>query len=438
MRKKRTTSKKHRPVKKTVAKKSRHPRPRTPSLQVPLLKGDTDHPYIGARLFLSDIVDFSSLEHHEQVEAGLHLWAFLQTKWGQRFTETNGYRNGTGDGLLLACNSHLLSPWDFVQMARAFIEHMANHNPPYKVRVGLHVGTFTPLPGAGPDRNHIVGTGVNEVARVCPLGDEGDIVLSEQFVQMWKDAGHGDIARCVSPVLNEPAVEVFIKRGKTIGVRFCRLPGAVSAGWPDKVKGYLRVDELLKHYLQQIEEMLATTLGLRADGEKIAPRDIDVRVSVFSLERTKEGASLRSTPYRYDHVLRFDGPLGRTAYPVEMNLQGRDEGKGPVGRAYDGRCHLFHRFPAADDNNLEEYCAAVKERTGLDPAIASRFRRKARAFMAVPFTFTGGPRPDGILCVDCMHPLDHIEESELKLIAEQVGAEYELTLALLWRLRGQL
>ncbi|MCC6415546.1 MAG: hypothetical protein IT582_06530 [Opitutaceae bacterium] len=378
----------------------------------------------GGFILIGDIVDFSKMSQEDQVAAVSHLWRFFAKpaweKWHER-----AYFNCTGDGLVLTCPTGRHR--EFVDVAGALIKHMHSARPRVGLRIGLHLGPFSQPRLAGVNDLQAIGTGINQCARLCPLGDDGDIALSEEFVKGWYNEEQDKISRSLAPPLEEPAIEVFIKHSETMLVRFHRSKLTKGRPPPRRIQDYDRARSLLLDLLRDMEQVVEG--ALRNASTRIKKHQLDIRVSLFAEQFRQRRLQLRATDLRYQRSGTTVMP-GDTVYPIDHG------GRGPVGRAFASPqkgCQVINNLPTPA--KVDAYVAAMGRQTGLEADIVRQFQRKAQTFIAIPFGLDPG-KASGVICIDIMDPLTEFPIEELKSFAKELSNAYALTVAALWRIRA--
>lgn len=388
-------------------------------------------------ILICDIVDFSHLSRQEQKAAVERLWNFINHDRWEDLLGVDRIINGTGDGFMIACPDHAqeVQHRDFIDFADAMVRHMARARPRrIGLRIGIHQGAFTwldlkfKLHELGECRaRQGIGKGINRCARIVAIGDDGDITVSEKFIEEWADTDEERVRRNFSPRPPKDAFEVTVKHGETLELRFFRPGGRVNRPWPKKMEAVRAAQKQLRVQLQLILNGFCYYVALLDPTLKV--RNLDVRVSLFAEGLLDDERLLLPTKFRHhqrDHGIQE----GATCYSVT------GAGAGPAGRAYVG--HQIEIWPHLPDPKKagRDYIRALSK-TGLDRATIRGFYRKARAFIAFPFGMQPS-RPDGVVCIDTMHPLLGLTNPQIRDIARFLQRHFAVTLSALWRLRGQL
>lgn len=145
----------------------------------------------------TDMVGFSRLSQQNEAVA-LELLRTSQRLQREHFALFHGHEvKSTGDGFLVEFPSALQA----VQCALAFQNALHQHNtappadPPFQVRIGIHVGELVQREG------DIYGDGVNIAARIEPLAVGGGICLSETVYSQVHNKLDAEFALLDSPQL---------------------------------------------------------------------------------------------------------------------------------------------------------------------------------------------------------------------------------------------
>jgi class 3 adenylate cyclase len=396
-------------------------------------------------VLICDIVGFSLLEQPDQVRAVTRLWEFLESHplLKPRF---DGAINGTGDGALLTWSQRgqtTVSHAELLEFGENLLAYMRGTPQQTQMRIGIHVGQFRtvePSPRLGVQ---LVGTGLNECARVSSLGDEGHIVVSEDFLRHWRKAGNFPEANFY-PRSGDPII-AFVKHDEPLGVRVY-LKGGHPPYLPEKLRKLLCIDSLIEETLSEIESAVVTAL-IQADSTLSAGpvsteerRRFELlwspRVSVFSPFRTREGArKLCPTQYRY-----HQDPLLKRKGVTEYAIDGT-RSEGPLAKAFQyDNVQVLHRLPPVDD---DKYVVALAK-VGIDEAKIRKMSRPPRAFLCFPFGLKYGPDPvngayhqdpEGVVCIDLDDDLATYDEQRLEVTVRQLREFFNNTLSAFWRLR---
>lgn len=403
-------------------------------------------------VLICDIVAFSQMDQPKQADAICRLLGFLE-KDELLKPRYDGEMNGTGDGALLAWSQRgkkTVSHRQIIEFGEQLIAHMRGSSKKIDLRVGIHVGQFRTVEPANRRLGiQLVGTGLNECARVSSLGDAGHIIISEAFVEHWRKAGdypdHDFYPQGENPIV------AFVKHDEPLGVRVLRRS---DAHLPEKLRRLLCVDLLIRQTLEEIEQALVFAL-LDGEGQigtdsfsvvsaKVneSAQQLSPRISIFSPARSGEGAqTLCPTEYRHHRDSHLRGK-GSTQYAIHgENIEG------PLARAFDEyEVQVVHRLPLfvdAEGANNDDYYS-IMERHGIGKPKVKKMSRKARSFLAFPFGFRyprdvlNSPHhrdPEGVVCLDMDSPLEQFEEAQLEMCLKKLSFFFNTTLSALWRLR---
>lgn len=405
-------------------------------------------------ILICDIVEFSRMEQPDQANAILRLLNFLE---GNELLKAryDGEMNGTGDGALLAWSQREtpVTHGQLLDFAEELVAHMRGARRRIDLRIGIHVGQFrTVVPASRRLGIQLVGTGLNECARVSSLGDAGHIIVSEDFVTHWRRAGHFK-REDFFPEAENPIV-AFVKHNEPLGIRVYR--GAASgASLPERLLKLISVDALMMQTLTQIENSFAYTLSnwLRPNGSPSLSRDqvqemvrkLSARISVLSPASTNGIEQLFPTEYRHhqDPLLRGKG---KTPYLIDGSKI-----EGPLALAFtENKPQVVHRLPLAklptggeSNGDFERYCAMFSEH-GVGREKIAKMSRLARSYLAFPFglPYLADPLnsrsrrdPDGVICLDLGDPLEEFEEPQLRACMMETQQYFNSILSALWRLR---
>ena len=378
-------------------------------------------------IVVGDVIDFSRMDEDTQRKIVENIWPFLANdELLQAKQET--VLNGTGDGALIAFprTGEDVSCEEVIKFAQRWIEHMRESDPPCGLRIGIHEGTFQRMKVqiANDEQIMAIGTGANDCARISGLGGDGDIIVSEKFVESWANQ-FADVVERFYPRDDEPW-EVYVKHGVSMRVRLYSPTGVANS--PGKLKALeavkLRVEELLK-------EIESAFVGmLQAIDASYTQDTVSARISILA-PRPNSVNQLSPTDYRY-HFRNESVHIGRTRYSIA------EEGQGPAGRAF---CSKELQFEIGlpeyiDGAGKTEYEERFKRNWSIKEDQVAKFQRKARSYICIPCG-VARENVDVVLCFDMEHPLQGLHEDTVRMIGDAIQRRFGVTVAALWQLRVQ-
>lgn len=397
-------------------------------------------------ILICDIVGFSKMDQPDQVAAISRLWEYLETHELMK-RKYDGSINGTGDGALIAWSqrSEVVPLGVSLEFAEDLIAHMrGNLSRPVYLRIGVHIGQFLTVNTAKRLGKQLVGTGLNECARVSSLGDEGHVVLSEKFCVEWKKANHQHaIADRLYPKGDNPIV-AYVKHGEPLGVRLLKSRDLNST--PEKLRRLLHVDELLHQVLTEIETAFANCLRSGASTLPSPGDALDVqfaeslatRVSILSPAIVDGDRLLCPTEYRYCRVAMYR-KRGTTSYRIQ---HGRPEG--PLAKAFVN----YETVVASGlDPSSPDYSAVLGGEAGpITQDKIENMSRKPGTIIAFPFGMQYGPdqlrhsadhpEPEGVVCIDLeAGVLEKHATVDVHRVADKLRIFFNNILSSLWKLR---
>lgn len=396
-------------------------------------------------IVIGDIAGFSNRVNDLQRELVRHLWTFLnQDSVLTEPSKNQVILNGTGDGALVAFprnadpsrNDGRVIHWEkVVEFAKRWIDWMSQdidgEGAKKRLRIGIHEGRFqiinvAQLGGVAQHGNfQVAGSGPNICARLTGLGDAGDIVMSETFINSWKDSSKVN-AKDFDPALTGDPLRVFVKHGVPLYVRRLRRKGPR----PEKLAEIQIVNDQLRVCLEQVETLFLFWINLGLVSRSQFQRDsLSARVSLWTED--KKNKRLNCYPVRWHHGNRVVTP-SETKYPT------RGKGAGPAGRAFcSNEPFILTGLPEvdrSDQKTLERYCAKLFQRTGLRADVSRNFSTYSRSFICYPIGLRAD-RPDAVVCIDSEQPLSAvISSANLKSIAATLKAASNTALAAMLRL----
>jgi hypothetical protein len=377
------------------------------------------------------------------------LWAFfdqpaVRTKLGDgAAVATPGddvHKNGTGDGLMVACacRNYSVKHAEFLQLTTRLVEHMRSGRPKVELRIGVHQGPFSQLTPPGATAPQVVGTGINRCARLVSLGDAGDVTVSQEFIDWWIDKEGKSVGRVFSPRFSakrdSSPVEVVIKHGETMKLRLYRPGKALSRPWPRKLEAFKVVEDQLHATLGWMEQGFVAGVG--SFDRVLTGSALKTRVSIFATLGRADDEWLLPTQFRYLHGTRNDALRQVAVQPGSTRYSIARKGCGPVGRAFRADDVVVEAHLPVFSHDERRYCRQLK-RHGLSRDVVVAFKRHARAFMAIPFGLMPN-RAEGVICIDTMNPMTNVKKEDLRWVAQVLRDEFTITLGALWRLRGQI
>lgn len=381
-------------------------------------------------IVLIDIVDFSLLVADEQERCVRALWAAVEGH-GAVTSNSEVLHSGTGDGILSAFprNGVTVPHHVVLEFAEAVAHAAEAHTPPFHIRVGVHEGEFARLHGLG--SLQVVGTGPNECARVCSIGDGGHIVVSEEFVASWAKQSKG-IHIKFQPSEPDHPVEVFVKHGVSMRVRLFRRaradqPVGADEPVPRKFVVLDAVEARIRRILEEVEQLVLGEVAARLPRSNGLRERLSIRTSLCATRSTDGVTRLVPTDYRFNHAKDGVGK-GVSQYRVQP-------AEGPPGAAYaTGAVQAVVGLPAYERARPNAYLEHVERELNVPREVARRWQRHARSFLSVPFGLTSS-KVDGVLCIDILDPLVGFPRDDLLTLGALIEQQYAVLLAALWAVR---
>lgn len=376
-------------------------------------------------IFYINIKDFTLMNQEEQVNSVQTLWKYLDSKEFLNQKE-HVYINGAGDSVIIAIlgSAHGFNHLTTINLADSFISDLSNISPNTKLRIGLHQGPFNVIPVKVLNDSQIIGTGPNLCSRLLVLGDEGDIIVSEDFVNGWhNEQGDKILNRFIPNTLKSP-IEVFIKHNQTIKARIYRRKNAKKLS--NRLSSLQTVESRLYTLLEEIEKQLIA--GLSAINKKYTQKNVSARISILAPHKN----NLISTKYRW-HYRQEKTLEGETTYKI------KGKAKGPAGKAFTGgKPYIIKGLPNWN-GSIQDKKKYVKilQKTGLSKSTIEKFGRRSRAFIDLPAGLEE-KKHDLVICIDTDDPLTSVPMIAIKKIAQNLMKDYCELITALWRLRIQI
>lgn len=386
-------------------------------------------------MLIGDVVDFSKAPAIDQRKIVETIWQFL-TNHPTISGVSKASVNGTGDGALIAFDDIPFT--DAIILALEWIDFMREQPTTSGLRVAIHTGKYQRIEVPGHDKQ-VAGIGPNECARLSSIGDGGDIVLSERFVEMWaEECGKMDsgVYRYLSPKFDP--IELVVKHGVTQLIRLFSIEA--NRAPPKKIKRLDVIAQTLKEQvLRDIHDGFLLTLceydselaalNTSKSSRRLISR-ISARVSILTEDPNRPG-ELSSNGYRY-HESNSATVKGSVTYSIDPASP-----TGPAGHAFV-RCTpvVANKLPDDWDNPNGRYAAKLLKDFGLNAEAISSMRRKPRSWVCFPFGLhLERMPPDGVVCIDCDDPLAGVSKKQLEEVADEISESYGLLVATLWNLR---
>lgn len=389
-----------------------------------------------AFILIADIEGFSPLPDAQQRYLSPRLWSFVEAHPLVRRLGDECPCNGTGDGILVAAtrNDANVEHGEFLALAEEIVDHMAGGAYPCRVRVGVHEGPLRRIDGLG--KTQVVGTGPNICARVTSIGDGGQVIVSERFVQSYVDEVGASVLSRFEPGVEEAPIEVFVKHGESVRIRqlvaqmgrSSRPQGAIERARtaPGKLEALQHVESRIRQRLVRIERGIVEALG-QLDPH-VTPSTLSTRVSLLAPQGSPGERVLSATSFRFHRHSSFVG-RGMARYSLE------GDGAGPPGRAFvDRKVIALTRLSPFDCDKPDLYCRKLVTRWGLETSNIVAWQRKPRSLIAIPI----GIRPDktdAVICIDLDDPLANVPIASVRKVAERMMVLHGEALAALWALR---
>ncbi len=393
---------------------------------------NSDPHYSDGVFVMLDVVGFSKLQQHQQVYVVRRLWDFL----GAHPTITGNPRalvNCTGDGMLFACpaDPEKVREQDIVELVRGCMDHMRGGDPSAHLRAGIHRGPYTAQKLPGLERPQAIGSGPNECARICSIGDAGHVVVSDWFCTRWAVPQPGALNLFKH---KDGPFSVPVKHGVQLNVRLY-VGGTATDGDappPERISTLDLVESRLFELLAELEEFFLQFL-IEHGGKKagITSKVLRPRISIFGVDLSGK-PMLRPTTFRYcRHDTRKATGRG-TSYSAHQPCEG------PVGMAYISRGVVAINDLPDPVNEFPKYARRLEKKFNLEKDKVQNFAVMARSFVAFPFGLSDNEKApiDGVVCVDTLSPLSHISHRNLCQVGEDLWHMYKLVLAGLYRLRA--
>jgi hypothetical protein len=296
-----------------------------------------------------------------------------------------------------------------------------------KVRLAIHQGDICHISRNG--GTFIVGPAANECSRLVRYAGQDQIILSEAFVASWIQRSGNK----VSNRLNAP-IEVHIKQGSLSRFRFLKRDEK-SVQPSDQLAKIDLADKAIETALVRMVSEYLDLVSSTGDS-KLSAKKIGARVSLFAPRMTDQ--VLEPTNYRLvwsssKNRFQRSSEKGKTEYPFQST-------RGPVGPL--ARAFLERKVFAVNDlppfgSSPKRYKSILSQNWGVNDDLVDHFGVKARSFLAIPvFLDSNGETADAVVCLDTIHPLDHLDGNALEEIGEYLRYQVGLSLAALWLLRS--
>lgn len=382
-------------------------------------------------ILLADIVDFSELRGSVQIQVISNLWEFIRDNLPNHDARppiVDGYLDRVVVAFPISVYQKIL---DF---ASKLIRHMRQKQN-VDLRIGIHVGAFQCVEKPTNQSTHLIGLGPNHCARITEIGDAGHIIVSEQFVDAWREEFGDVILSRLTP--QDSPIFLFYKSGSPKRIRIYRPPGIgeIEVKVPQRLVQLQIAEKQLKEIvLSEIEEVfmqLVDEKDQNLDWERVRPR-----ISLLA-PAPNDPNELFATEFRY---LRRPDPgtfstqslirRGQVAYKLA------EPGQGTAARAFISQSpQVLYGLPSYEDSP-EDYIQRLAE-WNLPEDIVRSLSRHARAFISFPFMLAEGERPDGVITIDTWSGLtsEYLSKEDLLEFAEYLMSSYGLLIAALWRLR---
>lgn len=386
-------------------------------------------------LIVADVSNSSSIKSDSLRTVIRRLWQFPDyLAKAYKKSGLTPTASGILDGLIIAVPVSVVGR-DFrglidscVEWINTFREENLGDGNRVAMRIAIHYGSYDwikspPL---------VVGRAPNECSRFVRIAGEHQIILSEELLRAWTtELGEGSLPN-VTPRSHLPPWYFEQKPNTTSIVRLLndqRLNNESPSIQQRIDQTSKAIYEILGQILIEFEDNL---VGLE---NGISPGSIDTRVSIFAPD---VGYSmLQPTEFRFPCPEFAVASKGLTSY----SISDRKLAQGTVGLAFaTNTLQRLTSLPVYSGKG-KNYVNALKQPPWNVPEDSiHRFGRKARAFMAFPFTMTkididSDLWPDGVVCIDTMNQLASVPLDEIDLILEDLRNRYETSLAALWRLR---
>ena len=220
---------------------------------------------------LVDIVGFTTKSGRDQRTSVKCLWAAIHDHELAQDSDMAVRLIGAGDGayIVFPCTNAAPTLGRVLDLCDRLCVVAETSQPPFEVRVAAHEGMFE-LIEVGKDRIEAIGPLLNECARLCGVGDGGQIVVSEALVAGWaKDEGT-QIYNALRPSDPDHPWEVFVKHGEPMRVRMWLRPrhrdlGRVPA--PKKVAFRDAVEQHIDRILAEIADPIGDRQPLTPEPE---------------------------------------------------------------------------------------------------------------------------------------------------------------------------
>lgn len=372
----------------------------------------TNSTFLGSRrliLAMEAVLDFAA--KHQRVEGNPHV-----------------AKAGNLDGVILTfTDADHQAVLDFCE---AWIREVHEKHG-IELRIGVHFGWFVRFQ----ELSLIIGAGPNECSRIVQLAGPSQIIVSEDFVEDW--------------VKNEPPRTTTVYQHLQPGKGHPPHEVAIKPGMPSRVRHYKSSSSTPPPGLQQINSAVQAMRGLlermeldyveylTALDESLTRGKVRTRVSIFVPDPGRR--YLLSTDFRHLKYKEQGEPThpGETKYAIST-LKGARDGEGTIGQAFvHNGVFAVNGLPVFRKNAPQAYISALAAKPWqLPEETVLSFGRKARSFLAVPFSLLQQPETaDGVVCIDSKNPLEGISREELQVVGELLRDDYSVTLSALWRLR---
>ncbi len=330
----------------------------------------------------------------------------------------------TGDGFILVVTDHVAGQCGGEEMLRFAVEvqwmvsayertlapNLDADDREFKIRIGLHRGEFT----FERIREHqnAIGTGINLVARICNIGDQDHILVSEAFERKREQELLGS-PNPVAPYPLHPIGVVGIKHGLGLKIYSCHdgsgSPKFGRSVLPDVVERQRRIDSHIAHELRRLIEKLNAYVSLK----NIAANSARFRATI--LAPSKDDQFLAATEYR----ATFEEPV--VASRVVHDLK---PPKGIAAFAYDNAKRNAAPASVRMATGLPERYSAIANYVkrmsvfSMADSDVAAFVRPCRAYVALAFLLPVTNEERFVLSIDSLHDLFPEDSKEMQEIVE--------------------
>jgi class 3 adenylate cyclase len=387
-------------------------------------QGTKQHVYAAAGfLIAAEIVNFADNARDWQEKAIRHLWRFTK-----EYSLTKGQstkfciEHGLGDGILLAFPgfSRKVTHKSIIRCAKKLIDIMEKDG--VALRVGVHQAPFSARQFKRRRGFEVYGNGRRVCERLAAIGDRGNIVVAETFLESWADHVADDKDRKAFWPREGP-IEVFSRRRREV-IRV-RVSGDPKGLPPSRLALLAVIREKIMDCLEGINE--AFWAGLKALNPIYDdPNRLSTRVTIWMRDQNDHWLTCSDLRYHHQRIPHLIGKSNTKHW--------HSPSRGPIGSAFANNEICVSNGHPDPKTNYEAYIARIVKEWGVEEYEVRSFNRHARAYIGVPICFEP-LQPELSICIDVEDPLDQVSVGQLQELCKDIRVKTEPVLAALWMLR---